>query len=75
MKRLSKAERDRVRQYKIDRAAMIEKALEISIDGLKDSIKTEWKLPTLPYLVFDAMLAALEIKLGRKEYNLFIDSL
>lgn len=75
MKRLTKAERERIRQYKADKAAMLEKALKISVEGLKSAVIEEYGCPVLPYLVLDCMLEALEIKLGRKEYNLFMDSL
>lgn len=63
------------REYNKHKKAMLERALMISVEGLQASIVDEIKTPVLPYLIFDTMTAALEKKMGKKEFTKWFDSL
>lgn len=57
------------REYNAHKKAMVERAMMISVEGLQSAIIDEMKTPTLPYLIFDTMVSALEKKMGKRAFD------
>jgi hypothetical protein len=64
-----------IREYKKHRMALRNSAMLMSVDGLKESIKADWKDPQWPSVLFDAMNDALERKIGKRAYAVWFNSL
>lgn len=63
------------REYRKHTKALLCTALLMSEDGLQVAIKAEWKDPKWPAMLFDAMCQALEIKMGKRAYYKWLESL
>jgi hypothetical protein len=63
------------REYKKNLIALRNRAMDMSVDGLQESIKAEFAEPKWPAVLFDAMNAALERKMGKRAYGEWFDSL
>jgi hypothetical protein len=64
-----------IREYKKHRTALRNSAMNMSVDGLQESIKADWKEPQWPSVLFDAMNDALERKMGKRAYAAWFNSL
>ena len=60
------------KEYAMHKKALVARAMLVSEEGLKAAIAEEMRSDsvssTLPYLVFDSMLSALEKKMGKKRF-------
>ena len=63
------------REYKKHLVQLRDRALLMSVEGLKESIKADFAEPKWPSVLFDAMNAALEKKIGKRAYANWFDSL
>lgn len=57
------------------KAEMIAKASKLSIEELKNEIIKDSKNPTLPDVVFETLLSALEQKISEEEFVEFMENL
>lgn len=62
-------------EYKKHVKALRDHAMLMSVQGIQDSIRDDWKEPKWPAILFDAMCDALEKKMGKKAYAKWFDSL
>lgn len=63
------------REYKKHCSQLANHALQMSVEGLQESILDDWNDPEWPALMFDAMNKALEKKMGKAAYASWFDSL
>lgn len=63
------------REYKKHLVALRNHAVLMSVEGLQQSIKADFADPKWPAVLFDAMNAALEKKMGKRAYAVWFDSL
>lgn len=62
-------------EYAKHKKALVARAMLMSVEGLQGIILEELKNPSLPYLLFDATMQALEKKMGKKAFAAWVNNI
>lgn len=62
-------------EYRKHVKALASHAVAMSVEGLQGAIKDDWNEPKWPSVLFDAMNRALELKMGKRAYAQWFNSL